>query len=109
MTNVIFLDIDGVLNSEQWYESICNGLIQPIHDNHPYTAFDPKSIEILNEITDATNSYIVLSTSWSFDENLIELLNYVGVAGEIIGRPEYLISNKGEISEHLPRGNEIQH
>ncbi len=51
---VIFLDIDGVLNSERYVKScgIC-GLV-----------IDPKRMELLKKLVNATDAKIVLSTSW---------------------------------------------
>ena len=51
---VIFLDFDGVLNSDQYIRSCGNQGI----------ALDPTRIELLRQIVDATHAEIVLSTSW---------------------------------------------
>ena len=51
---VIFLDIDGVLNSEQYIRE-CDGC---------GIVIDPSKMVLLKQIVDATNARIVLSTSW---------------------------------------------
>ena len=53
---VIFLDIDGVLNSEEYYESFPDGeFIPPI---------DPVCVERLKRIVDRTGAKLILSSSW---------------------------------------------
>jgi hypothetical protein len=51
---VIFLDIDGVLNSEQYIRE-CDGC---------GIVIDPSKMVLLKQIVDATGAKIVLSTSW---------------------------------------------
>lgn len=53
---VIFLDIDGVLNSMDWFEK--NKGIKG------YKKINPKKVELLKEIVDKTNAEIVLSSTW---------------------------------------------
>lgn len=51
---VIFLDFDGVLNTEKYIRSCAEfGLI-----------IDPSKMALLKQIADATNARIILSTSW---------------------------------------------
>lgn len=57
---VIFLDVDGVLNSEHWYKSN--------HKKHPErcrtdTAIDPRFVRNLKKIVDRTGAKIVLSAT----------------------------------------------
>lgn len=58
---VIFLDIDGVLNSTQYWESI-----QDEKRTMPEMEFelDPKCIMNLKKIVDATNAKIVVTSTW---------------------------------------------
>lgn len=64
--NIIFLDIDGVLNTSHFamkdYKNKYGG----------YLIIDPEKLIILKKICDLTNSSVVLSTGWKFilDENL---------------------------------------
>ena len=64
MRKIIFLDIDGVLNTEQqqWKCQI-EGI--PPADKFGYT-FDPKAVYYLGEILNITDTEIVLSSSWKF-------------------------------------------
>lgn len=56
MRKIIFLDIDGVLNSIDYFEQTkyCKG----------YTEIDPEKVKLLKEIVDRTDAEIVLSSTW---------------------------------------------
>ena len=73
--NVIFLDIDGVLNG----------------GHHPQHGFDwvlPSAISELNRIIELTHSKVIVSSSWRLEHSMEELqakFNEWGVQAEIIG------------------------
>lgn len=56
MRKIIFLDIDGVLNSVDYFEQVkyCKG----------YTEINPEKVKLLKEIVDRTGAEIVLSSTW---------------------------------------------
>lgn len=56
MRKIIFLDIDGVLNSMDYFEQTkdCKG----------YTEINPEKVKLLKEIVDRTGAQIVLSSTW---------------------------------------------
>ena len=56
MRKIIFLDIDGVLNSMDYFEQTkdCIG----------YTEINPEKVKLLKEIVDRTGAEIVLSSTW---------------------------------------------
>lgn len=56
MRKIIFLDIDGVLNSMDYFEQTkdCKG----------YTEINPEKVKLLKEIVDRTGAEIVLSSTW---------------------------------------------
>ena len=58
---VIFLDIDGVLNSEEFLNNNQNGII------------DRNNVNILKNIIDRTGAVIVMSSGWKlwFDDNMM--------------------------------------
>lgn len=64
---IIFLDIDGVLNTERYIIEQYNqrGKRPPIADYN----FDPICLENLKELIKATNAYIVISSSWRIRED----------------------------------------
>lgn len=71
---VIFLDIDGVLNSEKFLENNKN---QPI---------DRNSVGILKNIIDKTGAVIVMSSGWRlwFDDNMLPHDGYSQCLYEIL-------------------------
>jgi hypothetical protein len=65
---VIFLDIDGVLNHQKHYEWLMTtNEPTPMQRTYPYTEFNPKSCQLLNEIIKETGAQIVVSSSWRLD------------------------------------------
>lgn len=56
LMKVIFLDVDGVLNSMDWFDKN--------KGKKGYTEINPKKVELLKEIVDKTNAKIVLSSTW---------------------------------------------
>lgn len=53
---IIFLDIDGVLNSLDWFEKT--------KGREEYTEINPKKMKLLKEIVERTGAGIVLSSTW---------------------------------------------
>lgn len=81
MDKLLFLDIDGVLNSEHFY---CN---RSKSDSLPYplSEFDPISVKELNRILDETDAKLIISSSWRFDEGLDNIFMKVGITHRIFG------------------------
>lgn len=99
---IIFLDIDGVLNYQEFYAQ--EG--RETDETWPYCDLCPKAIDILNHITDSTGAKIVISSSWRIGRPLEELqteLSKRGIKGEIIDVTPYLRFTHSSIV----RGNEI--
>ncbi len=100
MRKIIFLDIDGVFNCQNWYairkqpEHVCE---------HPLNEFWPEAVNRFNKIIEATNAEIVISSTWRSDgiEKLKELFSKVGIKGNIIDVTPNFRSDKSV------RGNEI--
>ena len=80
---VIFLDIDGVLNTGWWYTQMDRNTPK---DKYGY-AFDPNSVANLKKIIDETGADIVISSSWkSFGlSGLEEMWQDRGLPGKLIG------------------------
>ena len=91
---VLFLDIDGVLNSENWfaYRIYCvkNNMVNILMNfvdtddrniKHKLTMLDDRAIANLNRIIEETGCKVVLSSSWRssieseniFTQNLLKL------------------------------------
>ena len=102
---IIFLDIDGVLNSsDNWVhpddrEGDPNSLYWNLYD------LDPERIKILNTIIQQTEAKIVISSAWRWAhslESIDKMLKTRGLVGDIIGETPMLTSIM------LDRGDEIK-
>jgi len=80
---IVFLDIDGVLNSEQLMTKMGSDLWGD------GSVLDPIAIERLNHLTDVTGAKIVISSSWriayEWDE-LVSILKNSGIKAEVLDK-----------------------
>jgi hypothetical protein len=103
----LFLDIDGTLNSSDFFQKFADNQGRTIISTRIDEALDPEAIERLNIITNLTGAKIVVSSTWRIDwENnfpgLVALLQSHGITGEIIGATTTRGSNRGkQIQEWL--------
>ena len=109
---LIFLDIDGVLNNELFYKTQAyqskRGTSQS-REEFKLQQFDPKCIDLLNYITNKTEAKIVISSSWRSDPDIKELLEKVGVTGDILGvTPHLSFKSNVDYTYSVPRGCEIK-
>lgn len=83
MSKIVFLDIDGVLNTGWWYSQMDGNTPK---DKYGY-AFDPRSVANLKKIVDETGAEIVISSSWkSFGlSELEDMWQERGLPGKLIG------------------------
>lgn len=105
---VLFLDIDGVLNHKLFYDNFDK--IKLVHNNYPYTEFDPTSVSLLNKILSETNAKLVISSSWKIEKKLNDILKEVGVKFDIYGITPMLwgdgIHTRGdEIKQYVDENN----
>lgn len=97
MNRLIFLDIDGVLNGENYYNRIID---EGVDLSDILNNFDKEAIKILYRIVETTKAKIVISSTWRFQENIKEILENVGFnLDDIVGGTPRL---------RAPRGYEIQ-
>ena len=96
--NIIFLDVDGVINS-------INNLIKVYNETHKahhgYSyPFDQNCMENLKELVTITNSKLVISSTWRKSEKgmtrLLEELKKYDLDKLVIGTTPILGMNKGE-------------
>lgn len=74
---VIFLDVDGVLNSDDYFDKTMNLNIQGIESE-----IDVEKIKILKKAIVETGAKVVLSSSWRYTrkaQELKELLSHYGI------------------------------
>lgn len=93
-TNLLFLDIDGCVNHNDWYYEN-----RVVNNNWKCGDADPKVIELLNSLSDL-DVKVVISSSWGYQAD--GLLNSVGLILPIIGHTEHFYN------QFIVRGNEIK-
>jgi hypothetical protein len=116
---IVFLDIDGVLNSEQWYAQAASSKEERNSQVSTYQSLlersiDPGCIQRLNRLLQRTGAVVVISSSWRKQHRLSEILSIMearGFCGEVIGATSSDNSalSRGEeitrwLKENVPRG-----
>lgn len=98
--NVIFLDIDGVLNSGNYIVHLDGAF------DNPENQMDPEAVARLNRLTDLTKAQIVVTSTWRlFFKNSFEqlqgcLVSYK-ITGEVIAATGVGKDRREEIEEFL--------
>lgn len=106
--NIIFLDVDGVLNS-------INSLITAYKkDKRPHSGFDypfdDNALKNLKKLVNKTNAYLVITSTWrKFLEGKKILLNELkkyGLDTRVIGYTDVLNKERGEeVKDYLAKMN----
>ena len=101
MNKIIFLDFDGVLNTE-FYQKVLNQQCENWQDEHG-ALFDPNAVMQLKRIIDATNADIVVESSWKYLglDTMKELWEVRNLPGRIIGITPSTISDEYLLSSDL--------
>lgn len=102
--NIIFLDVDGVLNSINKLIETYNKTHKP-HSGYSYP-FDEKCLENLKLLIQETNSKIVITSTWRKDEEgrrtLLKALSEYELDNKVIGYTPVLDETRGiEIKQFL--------
>ena len=102
--NIIFLDIDGVLNSHRKLKEVYERTHKP-HSGYNYP-FDEICLSNLKVLVELTNSKLVITSSWRKDKKginkIIETLKEYELDQYIIGYTPILNKPRGiEIQEYL--------
>jgi hypothetical protein len=127
MDKLVFLDIDGVVNSGKNYhewnaawdagvkERAEQGLqtdrwLDPGEDPYVIKLFDAENIARLNEITDQTGAAIVVSSSWrmfyaSWFRKLQDTLAAAGVTGKVLAPTPTHIPQRGQAIDGFLQSN----
>lgn len=85
---IVFLDIDGVLNSWEYLKGRDDNKIDTEDTFNWYLSdISPKNVDIFNRIIIETKADIVISSSWrhSRGDLVIDVLKEAGVLGKIVG------------------------
>lgn len=112
---LIFLDIDGVLNSDEYASSqfyltethgMSDGEIMLIHR---HVHIDPKALLLINDLVDRSGAEVILSSTWRAwysTEEITEIMQKRGATFKIVGSTPIL---HGKVnSSRIPRAHEIQ-
>lgn len=99
MDKFIFLDIDGVLNSKQYYiEKSEPKRLRELKEKfegviaYGLANIDSKAVSLLNKITNKTGAKIVISSSWRGISSLYTILKLAGITSPIYGETPRLMS-----------------
>jgi len=101
---VIFLDMDGVINSADYLlrrrkDKIRKKKIKT-KENRCIRMIDEKAVKLLNEIIEATDAKIVISSTWRIQnstEMIQSYLNKRGFKGEVISQtPRFPFKDRGD-------------
>lgn len=86
---VIFLDVDGVLNSQAHFHAEYERKQHATSGCHA-DAIDPLAVRVLNQVVERTGAKIVFSSTWRraprFFAELLPMFREKGMMGDVIGR-----------------------
>ena len=101
MNKIIFLDFDGVLNTE-YHQDLLQYLGKSWQDEYG-ALFDPNAVKQLKRIIDATNADIVVESSWKYLglDTMKELWEVRNLPGRIIDITPSTISDEYLLSSDL--------
>lgn len=102
---VIFLDIDGVLNSDTYMEKQLDNSSVGIESE-----IDPATLILLKKAVDTTGAKIVLSSSWRIMRKCNELERFMMKFGiSLSGKTPYVDGKRGlEIKQYLSKNENIE-
>ena len=109
MEKYLFLDIDGVLNSDEYYTELYKHKQGKISENYRFyddvdaevgykENLDRAAVELVNWICNATGAKVILSSSWRVDERSVGELAKLGLT----------VCGKTPMSLARHRGREIK-
>ena len=97
MPGWIFLDFDGVLNSDVFYTR--NKKASEIGD------VDPRAVKCLNALIEKTGAKVIISSNWRHDMSLDELREVLTKRG--FKHPKKVVGKTPDLGEKAVRGYEI--
>ena len=106
--NIVFLDVDGVLNSKNKLIDVYKKTHKP-HSGYSYP-FDERCLENLKFLIQETNSKIVITSTWRKEEKgitiLLNVLNEYDLDTKVIGYTPILNTTRElEIKKYLSQIN----
>lgn len=102
---VIFLDIDGVLNSDAYMKKQLDNSSKGIESE-----IDPATLILLKKAVDTTGAKIVLSSSWRITRKCNELEKFLMKFGiSLSGKTPYVDGKRGlEIKQYLSENENVE-
>lgn len=100
----IFLDVDGVLNSDEYFDKIKNLNIDGIQSE-----IDVEKIKLLNIAINETMAKIVLTSSWRYTRNAQELRKLLSEYGISTDSTPFIQNERGlEIKQYLSEHPDVE-
>lgn len=102
---IVFLDIDGVLNSDDWYKS---GEAKKAYEKTKIVSdyhFDPKAWKLVEKLLIETSAKIVLTSSWRNFTLEATLKDFTGTNFEVLNKYIVGITPRSRLRH---RGKEIE-
>lgn len=100
----IFLDVDGVLNSDEYFDKIKNLNIDGIQSE-----IDVEKIKLLNIAINETKAKIVLTSSWRYTRNAQELRKLLLEYGISTDSTPFIQNERGlEIKQYLSEHPDVE-
>lgn len=102
---VIFLDVDGVLNSDEYFDRIQNLDIEGIESE-----IDINKVKLLKKAVDETGAKVVLSSSWRYTKNALALKELLANCGIHITDSTPVVEHKRglEIRKWLENNDDVE-
>ncbi len=101
---VIFLDVDGVLNSDEYFDKIKNLNVDGIQSE-----IDVEKIKMLNMAINETGAKIVLTSSWRYTRNAQELKKLLSEYGIPTDSTPFIQNKRGlEIKQYLLENPDVE-
>lgn len=108
---ILFLDIDGVLNTGQYNKYLIENKLNDFEENG--SMFDPNAVDNLRYIIDCTNADVIISSTWRYDglDKMQKLWKDRNMPSKIVGITPHMITasfeevNSKEIWQKCPIGS----
>lgn len=102
-TSIIFLDFDGVLNTERYQAQLA--IDGKLNKDSWGPLFDPRAVANLRKIIEATDADIVITSSWRY----LHRLGSLRMMWEVRGLPGELLDTLPCGAAYISRGEEIEY
>lgn len=102
---IVFLDIDGVLNSDDWYKS---GEAKKAYEKTKIVSdyhFDPKAWKLVEKLLIETGAKIILTSSWRNFTLKATLKDFTGTNFEVLNKYIVGVTPRSKLRH---RGKEIE-